>query len=286
MGDRLTEMSVKFTKMHGLGNDFVMINAVSQPLEITSSIARKISNRHTGVGCDQLLIVEPSTDSEIDFFYRILNHDGTEVGQCGNGARCLARFVHEQGLTSKRDLTVKTITTTLKLKINSLDNITVYMGIPEFEPELIPFTAKGRQDHYHFEVDNQLVYASVLALGNPHCIQFVDDIESAPVNTQGPKIESSELFPRRTNACYAQVIDQSRIKARVYERGAGETMACGSGACAIMVAAKQKGLVDENVTVELLGGPIKITWPGEGRQVEMTGPAVRVFESELDLESL
>ena len=279
-------MSVKFTKMHGLGNDFVIFNAISQPLNITSSMARKICNRHTGVGCDQLLIVEPPTESNIDFNYRILNHDGSEVGQCGNGARCVARFVRDQGLTSKQELTVKTITTTLKLKINSLDNITVEMGIPEFEPVAIPFSASHRQAEYQFEVDNQLISASVLAMGNPHCIQFVDNIESAPVNTQGPKIEKSFLFPRRTNACYAQVVDSAYIKARVYERGVGETMACGSGACAIMVAAKQKGLVDQNVTVELLGGRLELCWPGEGGQVTMTGPAVSVFESELDLESL
>ena len=279
-------MSVKFTKMHGLGNDFVIFNAISQPINITSSIARKISNRHTGVGCDQLLIVEQSTRSDIDFNYRILNHDGSEVGQCGNGARCLARYVHEQGLTNKQELTVKTITTELKLRVNSLDNITVDMGVPQFEPRAIPFAVSHRQAEYQFEVDNQMVNASVLAMGNPHCIQFIENIESAPVNTQGPKIESSKLFPERTNACYAQVVDRSYIKARVYERGVGETMACGSGACAIMVAARQNAVVDQNVTVELLGGPLELYWPGEGAQVEMTGPAVSVFESELDLENL
>ena len=272
--------------MHGLGNDFVMFNAISQPLDITSSMAQKISNRHTGVGCDQLLIVESPTQNDIDFNYRILNHDGSEVGQCGNGARCLARFVHEQGLTDKNELTVKTITTKLKLKVNALDNITVDMGIPEFDPEAIPFANSNRQAEYQFDVNGQWIKASVLAMGNPHCVQFVDDIESAPVNTQGPKIEAHKLFPERTNACYAQVINRAYIKARVYERGVGETMACGSGACAIMVAAKQKGLVDQKVTVELLGGPLQLYWSGEGSQVEMTGPAVSVFESELDLESL
>ena len=272
--------------MHGLGNDFVMFNAVSEPLTITSHMARKISNRHTGVGCDQLLIVEPSTDKAIDFNYRILNHDGSEVGQCGNGARCLARFVHEQGLTDKPELTVKTVTTQLKLKINAIDNITVEMGVPEFEPVAVPFAVTVRQPEYQFEVDGSQVIASVLAMGNPHCVQFVSDIESAPVNTQGPKIETHDLFPERTNACFAQVVDRAYIKARVFERGVGETMACGSGACAIMAAAKQKGLVDQHVTVELLGGPLALSWSGEGSQVEMTGPAVSVFESELDLESL
>ena len=272
--------------MHGLGNDFVMFNAISQPVNITSSMAQKISNRHTGVGCDQLLIVESPSENGIDFNYRILNHDGSEVGQCGNGARCLARFVHEQGLTSKQELVVKTITTRLKLKINSLDNITVDMGVPEFEPSAIPFDVPKRQPSYQFEVDRKTLDVSVLAMGNPHCVQFVDDIEAAPVNTQGPTIESHTLFPERTNACYAQVVDRSYIKARVYERGVGETLACGSGACAIMVAARQKGLADRNVTVELLGGPLEIFWPGEGDPVEMTGPAVNVFESELDLESL
>ncbi len=279
-------MAVRFTKMHGLGNDFVMFNAISQPLNITSTLARKIANRHTGVGCDQVLIVESPTENDIDFNYRILNHDGTEVGQCGNGARCLARFVYEQGLTSKQELTVKTITTKLKLKINSLDNITVEMGIPQFEPALIPFNVPARQADYQIEVDSQLLKVNVLAMGNPHCVQFVDDIESAPVNSQGPRIESNSLFPERTNAGYAQVVDRGYIKARVYERGVGETMACGSGACAIMVAAKQKGLVGESATVEVLGGPLELSWPGEDAQVEMTGPAVRVFESELDLESL
>lgn len=279
-------MSVKFTKMHGLGNDFVMFNAISQSVKITRSLAQKISNRHTGVGCDQLLIVESPTEKGIDFNYRILNYDGSEVGQCGNGARCLARFVHEQGLTCKKEIIVKTITTRLKLKINSLDNITVDMGVPEFEPSAIPFDAPKRGSTYEIVIDELPIDTTVLALGNPHCVQFVQDIESAPVNTQGPLIESSELFPRRTNACYAQVVDRSYIKARVYERGVGETMACGSGACAIMVAARQRGLVDPSVTVELLGGALEIFWPGEGSQVEMTGPAVNVFESELDLESL
>ena len=272
--------------MHGLGNDFVMFDAISQPLTISSHQARKISNRHTGVGCDQLLIVEPSNEDEIDFNYRILNHDGSEVGQCGNGARCLARFVHEQGLTSKQELIVKTVTTILKLKMNAIDNITVEMGVPEFEPAAVPFLAPLRQAEYQFEVDNMMVNASVLAVGNPHCVQFTDDIESAPVNAQGPKIENHILFPERTNVCFAQVVNRSYIKARVFERGVGETMACGSGACAIMAAAKQKGLVDQKVTVELLGGPLELCWSGEGSQVEMTGPAVSVFESELDLESL
>ena len=279
-------MTVKFTKMHGLGNDFVMFNAVDQSLDLSPEIAQKISDRHKGVGCDQLLIVESPTEQGIDFNYRIINYDGSEVGQCGNGARCLARFVHEQGLTDKNELTVKTITTTLKLKLNGSDNVTVNMGVPEFEPVAIPFTAQSRQSEYDIEIGNQIITASALALGNPHCVQFVECIDTAPVNSQGPLVESHALFPNRTNACYAQVVDRNYIKARVFERGVGETMACGSGACAIMVAARQKLLVDETVTLELLGGNLDISWKGEGQIVELTGPAVTVFESELDLENL
>ena len=279
-------MVVKFTKMHGLGNDFVMFNAVSQPLALTPELARKISDRHKGVGCDQLLIVESPQEQGVDFNYRIFNYDGSEVGQCGNGARCLARFVHEQGLTDKTELTVKTITTTLKLKLNEIDSVTVNMGVPEFEPEKIPFIAESGQREYSIEVSNETVRANVLALGNPHCVQFVEHIDSAPVNTQGPLIESHASFPKRTNACYAEVVDPSYIKARVFERGVGETMACGSGACAIMVAARQKQLINDTVTIELLGGRLGVHWPGDDQAVELTGPAVTVFESELDLENL
>ncbi len=239
-----------------------------------------------GVGCDQLLIVEPATEQGIDFNYRIINYDGSEVGQCGNGARCLARFVHEQGLTDKKELTVKTITTTLKLRLNEIDSVTVNMGVPEFEPAAIPFVAEARQSEYAIEVAEQTISVSVLALGNPHCVQFVERIDSAPVNSQGSLIESHPRFPNRTNACYAEIVDRNYIKARVFERGVGETMACGSGACAIMVTAKQKDMVDETVTVELLGGKLDISWQGEGQAVELTGPAVTVFESELDLENL
>jgi len=279
-------MAVKFTKMHGLGNDFVMFNAVAQPLDLSPELARKISDRHTGIGCDQLLVVEPATEQGIDFNYRIINYDGSEVGQCGNGARCLARFVHEQGLADKKELTVKTITTTLKLKLNDIDSVTVNMGVPEFEPAAIPFVAQSLQNEYRLDVADKTILAQVLALGNPHCVQFVEKIEVAPVNTQGPLIESHRRFPNRTNACYAEVVDRSYVKVRVFERGVGETMACGSGACAIMVAARQKELIDENVTLELLGGKLNISWLGEGHAVELTGPAVTVFESKLDLEKL
>ncbi len=279
-------MAVKFTKMHGLGNDFVMFNAVREPIDLTPELARKIADRHTGIGCDQLLIIERPTEQGIDFNYRIINYDGSEVGQCGNGARCLARFVHEQGLTDKDELTVKTITTKLQLKLNEIDSVTVNMGMPEFEPAAIPFIADDQQSEYLIEVGGQDVTASVLALGNPHCVQFVDDIDSAPVNIQGPLIESHERFPNRTNACYAELVNENYIKARVFERGVGETMACGSGACAIMVAARMKNKVEQTVILELLGGKLGISWQGAGHVVELTGPAVTVFESELDLENL
>ena len=279
-------MAVKFTKMHGLGNDFVMFNAIAQPMKLSPEQARKISDRHTGVGCDQLLIVEPATEQGIDFNYRIINYDGSEVGQCGNGARCLARFVHEQGLTDKNELTVKTITTTLQLKLNEIDSVTVNMGMPEFDPPAIPFVADNQQGEYSIEVGDQNIMASVLALGNPHCVQFVEQIESAPVNTQGPLIESHARFPNRTNACYAELVNEEYVKARVFERGVGETMACGSGACAIMVAARMKNKVEQSVTVELLGGKLDVSWQGVGHAVNLTGPAVSVFESELDLENL
>lgn len=279
-------MVVKFTKMHGLGNDFVVIDATAAPLDLSPQFLQKISNRKTGVGCDQLLIVEAASEPDVDFNYRVINQDGTEVGQCGNGARCLARFVHEQGLTGKRELTVKTITTRLRLIVNDLDHIVVDMGAPEFEPEKIPFLADSRQDRYSLDINGEPVLCSVLSMGNPHAVQFVEDIETAPVLSQGPLVEKHHLFPQYTNACYAQVIDRGRIKARVFERGVGETMACGSGACAIMVAARQLGLVDDRIRIELAGGELEICWAGEGQGVEMAGPAVKVFESELDLENL
>jgi len=279
-------MVVKFTKMHGLGNDFVVIDATSAPLDLSVQLLQKISNRKTGVGCDQLLIVEAASEPDVDFNYRVINQDGTEVGQCGNGARCLARFVHEQGLTDKRDLIVKTITTRLQLKLNDLDHIVVNMGAPEFEPKKIPFLADSRQDRYSLDINGEPVLCSVLSMGNPHAVQFVEDIETAPVLSQGPLVEKHPLFPQYTNACYAQVIDRGRVKARVFERGVGETMACGSGACAIMVAARQLDLVADRTRIELAGGELEISWAGEGQGVEMAGPAVKVFESELDLEDL
>jgi len=275
-----------FTKMHGLGNDFVMIDAIRQDVTLDAERVRRLADRRFGVGCDQVLIVERSSRADIDFRYRIFNSDGGEVEQCGNGARCFVKFVRDQGLTDKREIAVETLSGVIVPRLEADGQVTVNMGVPRFEPQDVPFVATARQLVYDLDLDGQAVPVTVLSMGNPHAVQLVPDVERAPVTTQGPKIEHHPRFPKRVNAGYLQVVDRSHVRVRVWERGAGETLACGTGACAAVVTGRLRGALDDEVDVLVRGGTLKIVWQGEGEPVWMTGPAVRVFEGEIDLERL
>jgi len=275
-----------FTKMHGLGNDFVMIDAIRQDVTLDAERVRRLADRRIGVGCDQVLIVERSSRADIDFRYRIFNSDGGEVEQCGNGARCFVKFVRDQGLTDKREIAVETLSGVIVPRLEADGQVTVNMGVPRFEPQDVPFVATARQLVYDLDLDGQAVPVTVLSMGNPHAVQLVPDVERAPVTTQGPKIEHHPRFPKRVNAGYLQVVDRSHVRVRVWERGAGETLACGTGACAAVVTGRLRGALDDEVDVLVRGGTLKIVWQGEGEPVWMTGPAVRVFEGEIDLERL
>ena len=274
----------RFTKMHGLGNDFVVFDAVTHPLALTATQIQRLADRRFGIGCDQVLVVEPPRRSDTDFYYRIFNADGGEVEQCGNGARCFARFVRDRGLSAKTKIAVETSAGVIYPELQANGTVTVNMGVPRLEPHAVPFQADARQVVYDLNVDGALVPLTVLSMGNPHAVQIVADVESAPVATQGAKIEHHARFAKRTNAGFMQIIDRGHIQVRVWERGAGETLACGTGACAAVVAGRLRGLLDENVAVRLRGGTLQIHWRGEGEPVMMTGDAVSVFEGEIDLE--
>ena len=276
-------MELTFTKMHGLGNDFVVIDATSQPIELTMEQIRFLADRRLGVGCDQVLLVERPRQPEVDFTYRIFNADGGEVEQCGNGARCFARYVRDQGLTRKDHITVVTAAGVITLHIEADGQITVDMGMPIFEPADIPFAADAQAEVYALEVEATQVEVSVISMGNPHAVMRVEQVDKAPIASLGPRIESHARFPRRVNVGFMQVVDRQHIRLRVYERGVGETLACGSGACAAVVVGRQRGWLDDKVTVSLPGGNLKIQWPGEGESVLMTGPAVSVFEGRIRL---
>lgn len=279
-------MRLQFTKMQGLGNDFIMIDAINQKLDISSAQARHLANRKQGVGCDQILMVQPARQSGVDFNYRILNADGGEVEQCGNGARCFAIFVRDKGLTDKATIRVQTKGSLMTLCVETDNKVTVNMGVPVFEPERIPLIAGKQNDTYDIDLDGTTVNIAALALGNPHAVQIVDNVDNALVDEQGPLIESHPRFPNRVNAGFMQIIDRDRIRVRVYERGVGETLACGSGACAAVVAGKTRGLLDDEVEVLLRGGSLTVRWAGSGQPVFMTGAATKVFDGEIDLEKL
>ena len=237
-------MQIEFTKMHGLGNDFVVIDAINQSVSLTAEQVRLLADRHFGIGCDQLLLVEPATSGEADFRYRIYNADGGEVGQCGNGARCFMQFVHKQGLTDKSTLMVETVSGPLQLIQEADGHITVDMGIPRLDPGHIPFTASARDTAYALEVKDLRIEIAAVSMGNPHAVLLVDDIDTAPVADLGPAIENHPRFPERTNVGFMQIVDSETIRLRVYERGAGETLACGSGACAAVVAGRMWGRLE------------------------------------------
>ncbi|MDT8386949.1 MAG: diaminopimelate epimerase [Thiogranum sp.] len=276
-------MEITFTKMQGLGNDFIVIDATRHPLELSPNLVRRLADRRFGIGCDQLLVVEPATRPDAEFRYRIFNADGSEVEQCGNGARCFARFVHEKGLTSSRRIPVETSTGRLELVLRDDGQVTVDMGVPVLEPEDIPFDAPQRETRYPIAVAGAELEIAVVSLGNPHAVLTVPDIDTAPVAQLGPAIEAHPRFPNRVNVGFLEIVDRSHIRLRVFERGAGETLACGSGACAAVVAAYLSEQVDETVDVRLPGGNLVVSWAGENHPVLMTGPASFVYEGRIIL---
>ena len=272
-----------FTKMHGIGNDFVVLDGINQVVNLSSAQVQRIADRHFGVGCDQLLVVEAYAGEEADFRYRIFNADGSEVEQCGNGARCFARFVYDQGLTQKTTIPVMTASGLIVLNIQPNGQVMVNMGVPEFSPERIPFISERQQTLYNREIAGEWVSFSAVSMGNPHAVLQVTDVDMAPVGVLGPALEHHPSFPRRVNVGFMQVLGRDRIRLRVFERGSGETLACGTGACAAVVAGCIQGLLDMQVTVTLPGGDLQIRWDGEGQPVWMTGPAETVFRGTLRL---
>ena len=288
-------MRIRFTKMQGAGNDFVVLDETRERLNLTTAQYRQLADRHFGVGADQILSVRPSPGPGIDFEYVIHNADGGEVEQCGNGARCFARFVTDKGLARGPGIKVKTLSGVIEPRLTEDGRVTVDMGAPVFEPAAIPFDARGLNPHPHggwqlwhlalgTHAESALVPLAVLSMGNPHAVQLVADVDQAPVAEQGPLIEHHSRFPRRVNAGFMQVVDRGHIRLRVYERGAGETLACGTGACAAVVAGIRLGKLDHRVDVQTRGGPLTIEWAGGAAPVFMTGAAVTVFEGELELQ--
>ena len=274
-------MLLKFTKMHGAGNDFVVIDLISQRYKLRPRDVRLLADRHFGVGCDQVLVVEAPHNPEVDFRYRIYNADGNEVEQCGNGARCFARFVLEKKLTTKRVITVETAAGIIELRMRNRQDVEVNMGVPEFEPAAIPFAAAARAASYPLLVDGATLEIGALSMGNPHAVVRIDSAPDAPVARLGPLIEAHPDFPRRVNAGFMEVVSDQAIRLRVYERGVGETLACGTGACAAVVYGITRGWLRDLVTVELPGGKLSISWAGQGQPVIMTGPTEVVFEGSI-----
>ncbi len=276
-------MRLKFTKMHGLGNDFVVIDAIRQTVKLSPEKIRWLADRHFGVGCDQVLLVESAHQAHADFRYRIFNADGSEVAQCGNGARCFARFVREQGLCDKEEIQVDTDAGRLVLRLAEGERVTVNMGAPRHSPAEIPLSMPSERFRYTLEVDGQTCTFGAVSMGNPHAVLWVEEVDEAPVATLGPLLENHPAFPERVNVGFMQAIDAHHIRLRVFERGSGETLACGSGACAAAVVGIEQGLLLSPVSVELPGGELSIAWQGRGYPVFMTGPAVTVFEGSIDL---
>ena len=275
-------MRFKFTKMQGLGNDFVVIDAVNQSVCLSPAQRRLLADRHFGVGCDQILLVEGAV-GDADFRYRIYNADGGEVEQCGNGARCFVRYVHDRGMTQKNEIRVETSGGVISPRLEANGEVSVNMGMPKFEPKQIPFIAEKRAMTYSIDISGRQVEISAVSLGNPHAVQLVEDVDGAPVITEGALIENHPSFPKRVNAGYMQVVDRTHIRLRVYERGAGETLACGTGACAAVVIGIERGLLQSTVQVNMRGGDLTVRWEGEDQPVWMTGPAVTVFDGEIEL---
>lgn len=276
-------MKLNFTKMQGAGNDFVVIDSYTSPIQLNATQIQLIANRFFGVGCDQLLMVEKTDTPDVDFRYRIFNADGGEVAQCGNGARCFVRFVVEKNLTQKHEISVETASGIITLKLQSNGDVTVNMGPPNFEPRTLPFLADTQQMQYTLPLKNTTLQISAVSMGNPHAVVLVDDVDTANVSELGPQIESHPSFPQHVNAGFMQIVNPHEINLRVFERGSGETLACGTGACAAVVSGMQLNLLQSPVSVNTRGGELNIEWGGETSPVMMTGPAQVVFEGEIDI---
>lgn len=276
-------MKLSFAKMHGLGNDFVVFDGIRQSVALTQAQVRFLADRHFGIGCDQILVVERPSQPDVDFRYRIFNGDGGEVEQCGNGARCFVRFVHQEGLSSKRRIRVETLGGMIAPRLEDDGSVTVEMGVPVFAPAQIGFDSVSDDLVQLLPVGDEKIAITAVGMGNPHAVQLVDDVDNAPVARLGPLIESHARFPQRVNAGFMQVLDRHAIRLRVFERGAGETLACGTGACAAVVAGIARGLLDSPVRVETRGGELLVAWSGDGTPVLMTGPAITVYKGEIDL---
>ena len=276
---------LEFSKMHGLGNDFVVIDGLTTPIALSTAQVRHIADRRFGVGCDQILIAEPATRHDADVRYRIYNRDGSETEHCGNGVRCLARFLHDRGLANGRELRVETANGLAVVRLREDGQVTVDMGVPVLEPAAIPFRAPERAPRYPLELDGRRLEVGAVSMGNPHLVLEVADVDTAPVESDGPLLERHPDFPNRVNVGFMQVRDRGSIRLRVYERGAGETLACGTGACAAVVAGRLWGRLDGAVTAQLPGGSLLIEWDGEGGSVHMTGPASHVFDGLMSLPS-
>lgn len=270
-------MQLQFTKMHGLGNDFMVIDATSEAITLSKEAIQQLSNRHLGIGFDQLLMVEKSPVADCDFRYRIFNHDGSEVEQCGNGSRCFAHFVIDNGLTDKQEIPVLTSCGRIVLKLDADGGVTVDMGAPELVPANIPFIAPTQQITYEHTIAGHALRFSVVSMGNPHAVILVDDVATAELETIGPAFQLDPIFPNQVNVGFMQIVDRETIRLRVFERGVGETMACGTGACAAIVAGGLQGLLDDTVTVILPAGNLRIHWAGHNSVVNMTGPATTVY---------
>lgn len=283
-------MNLKFTKMHGAGNDFIVIDAINQSVELTAAQCRQLADRRFGIGADQILMVQPPADMTTDFTYRIFNADGGEVEQCGNGARAFVRFVTEKKLTTKSTIKVATLSGVIAPSLGDDGNITVDMGPPEFAADRIPFDSSGLQAHaeadellWPLDVKEHTTWISVVSMGNPHAVQIVADVDATDVEREGAMIESHHRFVKRVNAGFMQILTQSDIKLRVFERGAGETLACGTGACAAVVAGIRRGRLTSPVRVSTRGGELVVAWQGDRSPVWLSGPAVTVFEGEICL---
>lgn len=275
---------LQFTKMEGAGNDFVVVNATQQQFALKPAQIRHMADRHTGIGFDQLLVIEPPRTAGTDFYYRIFNGDGIEVSQCGNGARCFVRYVRDKALSNKDTIRVETVSGIIEPRLESDGNVTVDMGPPHFDPAEIPMRGQQRERSYRVAVNDAQIEIGAVSMGNPHAVQLVPDVEAAPVTTQGPLIEEHSAFPERVNAGYMQIVDRHTIRLRVWERGAGETLACGTGACAAVAIGIHWGLLDSPVCVHTRGGQLHIAWQGEGKSILMSGPARTVFEGEIDIQ--
>lgn len=276
-------MHFHFSKMHGLGNDFMVVDCLTQNIFFSPDLIRRLADRNRGIGFDQLLVVEAPYDPETDFHYRIFNSDGTEVEQCGNGARCFARFVRMKGLTNKISISVSTKKGKMTLKVEDDDQITVNMGEPVFEPNKIPFKATQAEKTYLLRAEDRTLFCGAVSMGNPHCVTVVDDVDNYDVDKYGPLVEGHERFPERVNAGFMEIVSPNEVKLRVYERGAGETQACGSGACGAVAIGIMQELLGEDVKVYLPGGDLQISWKGPGYPLFMTGPATHVYDGQLSI---